>query len=1062
MKLGGLQSRAETFLNMEDVKDCDVKALEQLIEELKQLQKTTMTIVREIEALLIPLEKLLFKVSEGGNEEEEMTSMEIRQFKKFSKIIEASLQQKTFSKKKKKYYEGIIKEMRKLLPVVPLNLVNQTSTMIVNYIQLQQELRMRSKAIKIVRKAELKLREKFISPSSLKRLMMKIIAAENYFKCNSRNNNWNQKILKKIESLKSSLSAILSHAYIIDQCQKILTMSETHMSKFNLGVLMKNLGTIIMKSENEYIKITARELRIEMRQKFLTNHEIGPKKNVSNGFETSTLTSAVTEDSIFTIPSEVTESLEIPFKFGEESSNIDGDNNEKATISSEIAPEIFTPHHLITVSNEEPTVPSSTDSLELPTTNIDENSNTEDPMITVSSEEITNNKEEATEISEVTTFESDEKLFRNLTKLMRNEMKKFDVEHMTELQQHYEQIKEIHEKIPSHSGAEFTSITNEFDTYKSIVDNFQIANEILHNISHSLKHDNLTEAIIDNHIKLLNKAEEYLKTYHENKNLNDTSHYKYILQHKIELAGAQTSVNTINLAHKIIKMEQEEYENVHNSSVKDVLRSLEIITNESENEFLRTSASEVMIELRAKMQEYYEHLGDLEKLTELEYIKITLKNKTAIGGQDGLLKLNTSLTMLENSIKMHNVSEKVFELRVIIETINQIFLNNLEILRGIEEIIHIPLNQAEADELTQKIKILQEIIDHEYPDLKIISKAEELKELIIANIKDFHISNQIKNINMTLGSLHQSWSYGKNGMEIKQTMDTLDSLAYDINQINDGEEHHKDDMQQILSEIAKMKRLIPLKTAKVAIKKNAVILLKIVEQFINEMSAVGQEIDQIENELQTLEKFDSHQIDLSTLKDRKKQIVNDYGRILNDLEQVQEELVNMDLPNKTANATEIFGKDNVTMSDVIDTLVRLDNLLRDESTSSLYKATFRNMQELEHIESAIEQMKKMISRLKKYVKIPPGEKIESTITETSVGDNAETSEINQTDSSSIEEETTTYGNTNEEISITEAEEEQQQQQQQEGEDSTVESIESSDPNETQKEEVINSTEESVE
>ena len=96
MKLEGLRSRAETFLNLDDVKDCDLKTLKQLIEELKQLQKTTITlrIVQEIEALLIPLEKLLFKASD----EDEVTSMEIRQFKKFSKIIEASLKQKIFSK----------------------------------------------------------------------------------------------------------------------------------------------------------------------------------------------------------------------------------------------------------------------------------------------------------------------------------------------------------------------------------------------------------------------------------------------------------------------------------------------------------------------------------------------------------------------------------------------------------------------------------------------------------------------------------------------------------------------------------------------------------------------------------------------------------------------------------------------------------------------------------------------------------------------------------------------------------------------------------------------------
>lgn len=982
LKLNELRSRAETFLHMVDVKDCDMKALEQLIEELKQLQKTTKTLrtVREIEVLLIPLEKLFFKVSEGDNDE--VTSKEIKQFKNYSKIIEASLQQKSYSRNKNKFYEGIIKEMRKLLPLVPLNLVNQTSTKIVKYIELQQELKSRSEAMKTVRKAERVLKKKFISPSGIKRLMMKMFTAERYFKCNSHINTENQNSLEKIESLKGSLAATLSYAYIIDQCQKMLTMSVTHMSKFNIGMLMKNLGTIIVKSENDYLKITARELRIELREKFMKNQNDLPSE-----------------------PRERTTRLE---------------TSEPMKLTSII---------------------------------------TEHPLITMSSELL-----ESTTIA-IPTSESDQKLFQNLSKLMRNEMKKFDVEKTVELQRHYEQLKEIHEKIPSHSGTEFTSITNEFDTYKSIVDNFQTGNEILHNISHSLKHDNLTEEIIDNQKKLLNKAEEYLKTYHEHKNLNDTS---YILQHKIELAGAQTSVNTINLAHEIITMEKEDYEKVHNSSVKDVLRSLEVITEESENEFLRTSANEVMVLLRTKMQAFYEHMSDLLQLAELENIKVTLKNKTAIGGHNGLLKLNTSLAMLENSIKMHNISEKVLELRITIEAINQIFLTHLEILREIEDKIHIPVNQSEADQQALNIPILQKIIDSEYPDLKISSKAKELKELIIVNFKDFHIAHQIKKINMTLGEMHQSWVMGKNGIELKQSIKTLDGLESEIIHISDIEEHHKEDIQKILNDIAKMKRLIPMKTAKVAIKKNAVILLKIVEQFINEMSMVGKEIDEIENELQILEKFDSNQIDISTLKDRKRQIVNDYGRILNDLQEVKEELMNMDLPMQSTNATEIFGKDNVTMSDVIDTLVRLDNLLRDESTSSLYKATFRNMQELEHIESAIEQMKKMISRLKKYVKIPSGnatENIESTSTlttttingtETSEEDNAESTEINHTNSSSIEE-TTTIGNTNEENSITEAEHVQQQQQQEEEDSATKSSTESTDPNETQTNEVINST-----
>lgn len=568
----------------------------------------------------------------------------------------------------------------------------------------------------------------------------------------------------------------------------------------------------------------------------------------------------------------------------------------------------------------------------------------------------------------------DIKHFESLSQNLENLIKSDSDENYNSAKTMIMQLENLTLKLPKHN-LEILSLLKKFYQYEDIHLQHKEATKILQKISHSLKHENLTETLLQELTEELYKAQKYLKHHHDTSDHNDSSYHNDIQHHKIELANALASLNVINLAHKIVKMEKEEYVKIHRDpNVKDLLKSLKIIAKENENDIMRKSAERLIIELRDKIRTYEQFRGEKAGLKELEEIQVRLLN---ISSWSELKILNNSINEIVKNVKLINIQKELNDLRQKVFEIEKVYFNNFQMLKEIEEIIHIPVNQTEVELFEEKLKILDAIKHSRYKDMKLTSKAKELTELIEANLKDYRVKNKMSIVNNTVNEVKQTWNNSHNKMVISDGMNKLEMLETQLGDINDAEEHHDDDIKGALNLIQTAKEKMP---KKVEIKKNAEILYTIVEQFLKQMSRINFEITEIRDELSIIDQYNTNKIDLSPFKSRKDVIKQDYDRILIELNETKDELLKMNL-SQHLNASETFGKENVTMSNVIDTMVKLDNLLTDPTTSSLYKATFRDAQEVEHIESVIEQLKKMIVRLKKYVKIPTTNESIQTSTE---------------------------------------------------------------------------------
>lgn len=544
----------------------------------------------------------------------------------------------------------------------------------------------------------------------------------------------------------------------------------------------------------------------------------------------------------------------------------------------------------------------------------------------------------------------DTKHFENLALTLSNIMKEKTHQNYKTAVKIAHEIEELAPNIPKHNS-KIANLLNKFYHYQDIYLKHEEATKILENITRSLKHATLTETLLQQLTEDLYKAQKYLKHHHETFDHDEKSHHNVIQHHKIELANALTSLNVINLAHKIVNMEKEEYAKIHQDpNVKDLLKSLEIIARENVNDIMKQSAERLIIELRQKIRTYEQFRGEKKGIKALEEFEAKLANVSSL---EDLKILKALAVKISQNVEMVNIKKEVDAIMQKIFEMEKVYYHNFELLKEIEKAIHVPHNETEVRELLNDLKLLDKVIESPYKDPKLTSKAYELAELIKANLNDFQHKHKISKVSNSINQVQQTMTMSQNNQVIND------------GNMDDFEENHEDEVKE-KNPIQKIKQKVPLK---IELQKNAEVLHSIVEQFIKQMARINTNITQIDDELKIIEKFNSSKIDLTPFKSRKDFIQKDYDRILNELNETKLELVNMNL-SQYLSAKATFGKDNVTMSDVIDKLVKLDNLLNDQMTSSLYKATFKDAQEVEHIESVIEQLKKMIERLKKYVKTP--------------------------------------------------------------------------------------------
>lgn len=193
---------------MKKLSETDIKEIKKIINRLNVISQFVKnnTKIKEL------LSKLKLKI-------ENYHAMETQDMKDFRKLVhelEKSLNDKEIVSKKDINRE-IIKHIRLLTPKVPLDMVNQATSIFMKYAHKLEFLSRRQKASKTLWDIEDKLQQDITNPKEIAQLMKELIKAEKFYGCKN-----NRIELQRIDVLKMRISNALSHAYIMEEVSKIV------------------------------------------------------------------------------------------------------------------------------------------------------------------------------------------------------------------------------------------------------------------------------------------------------------------------------------------------------------------------------------------------------------------------------------------------------------------------------------------------------------------------------------------------------------------------------------------------------------------------------------------------------------------------------------------------------------------------------------------------------------------------------------------------------------------------------------------------------------------------
>lgn len=438
--------------------------------------------------------------------------------------------------------------------------------------------------------------------------------------------------------------------------------------------------------------------------------------------------------------------------------------------------------------------------------------------------------------------------------------------------------------------------------------------------------------------------------------LNGTQHY----QKAIEL---RESILNITNHMKTIKILDSNYKNMTYIEHQQAIEKLKNIAETTKNFEVKNLAEQLLSKI---------HHENADKKVK-KYLA-NLSEKLAVRGALKVIALHRVAYKMHFYKKLNDSIGK--EATIILNRINEIVEESSKasaILDKIEHKLKAPSNKDELNQLEAHREKLTDVANSIY-DLSIAENAKSLIEAIDKLVMEFKVGREIDNITSELNRLNQSLESNESDNSIKMEIKHLSELensAVEIDKNVATQEKH-DNIKVIMNNISSMKRRLPFKTAKIAQRNEAKILIKIINGFLEGcLPTMRDQIVNATEDFGELLENDVERFDVSGLKRRLNIVRSEQNYVKGQFESIRNKLMNFQFTAIEQNQTMIFN----STTDARLKVESLKNLLNYKRTARLVRKAIKIIQDLEHADETLKQAFKMLDFLRKFINCPKSNKL---------------------------------------------------------------------------------------
>lgn len=521
---------------------------------------------------------------------------------------------------------------------------------------------------------------------------------------------------------------------------------------------------------------------------------------------------------------------------------------------------------------------------------------------------------------------------------------------MEMLDKHIEEINVLLPRMEVAYQSQANAFLRHYKDFKELMVSRNTAIIMLRNISMVLKYENLSNISEK-------KFDEFRIHLQGMERLFEKTEYFKVVEKVFKQLNMTIKTNYVfTVAERVLNAADDDFKSnlFKMYKLKD---KLAVIAQTTKNEIAKHKAMQLLAQLDTRIKYFQKHQETvlMEKLMVIE--------KSLVHPESLSLKqlkiVSENLIAISKSVESELIKLKIEELMIKIREIQQTFQRIHIKFIEIERKISLPSTEDDLNELRSLLEFV--LTFENFNEASIAIQAKELDASIKNLIYDYQMRNQMKEANHGLIEMTQTIEHTQTGpgrSEINDNIMKLQNLEIML-------EDDDTDVQDVLEHIHRSQ----LDDKSFDIRTNAKMLEIIVDNVLKHIyPVIVSKLVEFEKQLIKLEQFNDSQVILSKFRSQNDILTNDTNRILMDLKDTREELMKMNLPPLKADAaaSEIIRSYNGT-SDIINQLLKLNNLLKDSQTSALYKATLKNVQDVEQIESALNETFNTLERLKMYV-----------------------------------------------------------------------------------------------